>query len=202
MLGDFGEARRLAAEAKRRATELGQTLVAAASAMHEAAIELLAGSPEGAAEVALSGARTLEEAGENGWRSTVVCFAGDALYRLGRDDEAWRQTEIAEGIAAADDVLTHLMLRDVRAKILARRGDLDEAERLSREALALANTTDSLSFIADMHVTLAEVLAAAGRLDEAAAEVDRAGEIYARKGHLVGVGQARAARAALDAKLT
>jgi hypothetical protein len=41
--------------------------------------------------------------------------------------------------------------------------------------------------VADAHADLAEVLLAAGKADDAAAEFHGALELYKRKGHLVGV---------------
>jgi class 3 adenylate cyclase/tetratricopeptide (TPR) repeat protein len=195
--GDFDRARRLAEEGVALALELGQTLVAAASAMHTAAIELAAGNPERAAEIARDGEAALAAAGENGWRSTVACFAAEALYQLGRDEEAERYADIAEAAGAADDVLTQMLVRQVRAKLLLRRGELAEAERLAREAVRLADTTDAVPFVADARLDLAVVLEAAGRAGEARDAVAAAADLYERKGHAVGLTRARERLAAL-----
>jgi class 3 adenylate cyclase/tetratricopeptide (TPR) repeat protein len=191
MRGEFERARALCALARERADELGQRLFAAGSAMEENAIELAAGDPARAAEVALAGCAKLEEFGERGWLSTLAGQAAEALYRLGRDDEAWHWTHVAERAGAVDDVITQMLIRQVRGKLLARRGEHDEAERLAREAVALSDPTDMLEAKADALVDLAEVLAAADRRPEAAETLARAEALYAEKGHLVGVARAQ-----------
>jgi tetratricopeptide (TPR) repeat protein len=134
-----------------------------------------------------AGIEQLEELGERGWLSTVAGCAAEAAYRLGRDDEAWRLTEKAEAAGAADDVLTHLLISQVRAKLLARRGELGAAERMAREAVALVDPTDSLEEKASSRYDLGVVLIAAGRHDEALAALDEARALYDEKGHTVGI---------------
>jgi class 3 adenylate cyclase/tetratricopeptide (TPR) repeat protein len=187
MRGDFHEARALSARAIEEARQRGQRLVLASSALHISEIELLADEPERAADAALDGVAALEELGEHGWMSTVAGLAAEALYRLGRDDEAWAQTEKAEAAGAHDDVITQMLIRQVRAKVLARRGEHAEAERLAREALAFGEPTDMLDAQGVAHLDLAIVLTAAGRPDEAVEELMRARTLFARKGNIVSV---------------
>lgn len=197
MRGNFEPARRSVAEAIARARELGQQLPAAGHSMQEAEIELMAGDAERAAEVALRGVADLERLGEQGWLSTVAGHGAEALYRLGRDDEAWQLTEKAEKAGAADDVLTQMQIRQMRGKLLARRGELDEAERLAREAVALGEPTDALEAKANSLCDLAVVLAAAGKRDEALGALAQARAFYEQKGHTVGVGRVEELRAAV-----
>jgi hypothetical protein len=84
---------------------------------------------------------------------------------------------------------------------LARRGDLAEAERLAREAVAWGEPTDALEIKADSHNDLATVLIAAGKRDEAFAALDEARALYEQKGHSVGVGRVERLRAELVASL-
>jgi hypothetical protein len=51
-------------------------------------LDLLAGGPAGAEANGARGCPILEEAGERGWLSTSACFYAQALYALGRLDEA------------------------------------------------------------------------------------------------------------------
>jgi ATP/maltotriose-dependent transcriptional regulator MalT len=74
--------------------------------------------------------------------------------------------------------------RRVRAKLSARRGDAEEAERLAREATAFAARTDRLAEHAAAVADLAEVLRFAGRLEESAAAVQEAVSLYERKGNV------------------
>jgi tetratricopeptide (TPR) repeat protein len=201
MRGNFETARRCVAEAIARARELGQQLSAAGHSMQETEIELMAGDAERAAEAALRGVADLERLGEQGWLSTVAGHGAEAFYRLGRDDEAWQLTEKAEDAGAADDVMTQMQIRQVRAKILARRGEPGEAERLAREAVELGLPTDALEVRASSRHDLAIVLATAGRRDEALDALAEAQTLYEEKGHTVGVARVEELRAELVATL-
>jgi class 3 adenylate cyclase len=202
MRGDFDLARASVVEGRARARELGQRLLEAGMSMQAAEVELQADDAERALAYALAGIEQLQEVGERGWLSTVAGHAAEAAYRLGRDDEAWRLTETAEEAGAADDVMTQLLIREVRAKLLARRGDIAAAEALAREAVALVEPTDSLEHKATSRCDLAVVLIAAGRRDEAVAALGEARALYEEKGHTVGVARIDALRAELDATLT
>ena len=81
--------------------------------------------------------------------------------------------------------------------MLARRGELEEGERLAREAVALAAETDMLNMHADALVDLAEVLALAG--GRTPAELEQALALYERKGNLVMAERTRSRLAELAA---
>jgi len=170
--------------------------------MQEAEIELHAGDAARAAEVGLEGVAALDALGERGWLSTVAGHAAEALYRLGRDEEAWGLTDKAEEAGAADDVITQMLIRQVRAKLLARRGEHEVAERLAREAVAWGEPTDALEYKANAFRDLAVVLVAAGKRDEAREALDEARSFYEQKGHTVGVAHVEELRAELDVTLT
>jgi tetratricopeptide (TPR) repeat protein len=105
----------------------------------------------------------------------------EALYRQGRHDEADQYAEVVREIAAADDFDPQMRWRAVHAKVLAQRGDFDQAETLSREAVAITADTDWLRHHADVLVDRAEVLQLAGRADDAAQALREAIELYERK---------------------
>ena len=181
--------------------ERGQLLLAASTTMEAAESELAAGDPQLAAEVALQGVAELESHGEQGWLSTVAGHAAEALYLLGRDEEAWELTERAERAGARDDVITQMLIRQVRAKILARRGELEDAERLAREAVALSEPTDALEAKARAYCDLATVLGAAGKGDAARVALARAKALFEEKGHTAGVARVEQLRSELVATL-
>jgi hypothetical protein len=201
MQGDFEAARASVAEGRARARELGQLLLVGGMTMQGAEVELMAGDAERALEIALEGVAQLDELGERGWLSTVAGYGAEAAYRLGRDDEAWRLTEKAEEAGAAEDVMTQLLIRQVRAKLLARRGDLDAAELAAREAVALSEPTDALDQKATSRYDLAVVLIAAGKDDEALAALEEARRLYSEKGHTVGAARVDRLRSELGATL-
>jgi len=201
MHGNFAGARDLCREARERARERGQLLLAAEVAMQETELELLAGEPERASKAALAGVAELGELGEQGWLSTVAGHGAEALYRLGRDEDAWRLTETAAEAGAADDVITQMLILQVRAKILSRRGEHGEAVRLVREAIAWGEPTDALEHKAASYCDLAIVLGAAGSPDEAREALDRARAFYEEKGHTVGMARVEEMRSELAASL-
>jgi ATP/maltotriose-dependent transcriptional regulator MalT len=201
MRGNLSAARELSRTASERARERGQLLLAAGASMEEAEVELTAGDAERAAEVALEGVAELERLGEQGWLSTVAGHGAEALYRLGRDEEAWELTEKAEANGAADDVITQMLIRQVRAKLLARRGELVDAERLAREAVELGAPTDGLEVRANSLHDLAVVLAAAGKREIALDALAEAKALYEQKGHTVGVARVEEIRTELAAAL-
>ena len=70
----------------------------------------------------------LADAGKRGMLSTVAAILAECLYRQGRYDEADDMLAEAAEMGAADDVVTQVYVRTGRAKLSARRGNLDEAE--------------------------------------------------------------------------
>ena len=98
-------------------------------------------------------------------------------------------------------MITQMLIRQVRAKILARRGEHAEAERLAREALGLGEPTDSLEVKANSYRDLVIVLAAAGKQDEALDALGQAEALYERKEHRIGVARIRELRSELVATL-
>jgi class 3 adenylate cyclase/tetratricopeptide (TPR) repeat protein len=179
--GDFAQARAQVAAAVDAARDKGRHTIAGSLAMLVAEIELLAGVPERAADAALAGVAELEELGERGWMSTVACWAAEALYQLDRDEEALALTDKAEESAARDDISTRTLILEVRAKLLSGRGKHADAQRLAREAVQIADTTDSLSMQGDALASLARVLEAAGCQDEAISAWSEALDRYERK---------------------
>ena len=148
-------------------------------------LELLAGDAAAAAALGEEGCALLETVGELGLLSTSACFLGQALYALHRLDEAEACADRAAALGGRDDAATQMLWRQVKAKTLARRGAHVEAERLAREAVAIANGTDKTDWCATAYADLAEVLALAGEGEEAAAALERALALYERKGNLV-----------------
>ncbi|MBD0328730.1 MAG: AAA family ATPase [Thermoleophilia bacterium] len=186
-LGDFDEARRLMEQGRVRLAELGfeaGTLVTLVSA---ADIELDAGEPE-AAERLL---RELGEAGDLGRRGIVelhyATALAEALIAQGRFAEAERFVDLAARVRP--DVYSWRLLR---ARVLAARGELEEAEALVHEAIEHLDRSDRLDARGDARVHLAEILRLAGRYEEALTVLDEALALYERRGNLVGADRAAA----------
>lgn len=168
MGGDFVQARILLDEAQATQIELGMVIAAAAgTSMMRGSLELLADDPQ-AAEASLRwGHAILTELGETSFLSTVSSILAEALFRQGRYDEAEAETRASETMSSPDDVYSHAAWRGVRAKVMAERGEYAAAEALAREAISLADATDSLEIRAASRRDLAHVLTLGVRLEEA-----------------------------------
>jgi tetratricopeptide (TPR) repeat protein len=199
MQGRFEAARDLIAQAKALAEEVGLELTLFGGVADQAGyVELLAGDAAAAERELRPACEALERMGAWGNLASVAPWLADALIVQGRDEEALRLIELAERSSTVGDADAEIKWRRVRAKLLARRGGVEEAERLARQATALAAGTDFLDGRAQAVADLAEVLRLAGRREEAAAEVEKALALYERKGNLVMAERARARLAKLQ----
>jgi class 3 adenylate cyclase/tetratricopeptide (TPR) repeat protein len=172
--------------------EYGADFYVAGSGQEHGFSELETGDPA-VAEAMLREAYELYEGMSGGpVGATAATMLARALVEQGRLDEAERYARIGAENAAADDVVTQFAWRSVRARVLARRGDLAAGEALAREAVALAEPTDYLEERAGAHLSLAEVLALAGRGNEGVPAVEEAIRLFERKESVVGVERARA----------
>ena len=129
--------------------------------------------------------------GSLSYLATRAAELGDAVYGLGHYDEAERLSHRAEELGATDDVLTQVLWRSLRARVLARQGRLVEAEELIGEATQLAEDTDALNLRAKVLLDRAEVLQLAGRSSEAGAGVEVSIELFEQKGNVVAAKRAR-----------
>jgi tetratricopeptide (TPR) repeat protein len=134
----------------------------------------------------------LAEAGEKGVFSTVAANLAEALYRQGRYDEAEDLLSASAAAGADDDVTTQVLGRAIQAKLLARHAQLNEAEVVAREAVALAAETEYVDLRGDSLLALGEVLRLAGRLDEAAEAMQEALDLWEAKGNMRFAATARA----------
>jgi tetratricopeptide (TPR) repeat protein len=186
MLGRFGEARTILAETRAALAERGGgVLLAGVTGFASTWVELWAGDPAAAYEFGFAGFRLFEELGELSSLSTVAGYLGQALYALDRLDEADAWASRTAELGASDDASSENLWRQVRAKVLVRRGEPAEAERLALEAVAICKRTDGLNWQGDAYSDLAEVLQLTGKADEAAAALERALDCYERKENLV-----------------
>ena len=191
MSGEFQLARELLAEGTRAVEELGLTVWAAVIAEEAFLVEMLAGDAGAAASTLRESYATLERMGERGFLSTIAGFLAQALYAQGEYDEAERFSRASEAAAATHDVGSQVLWRSARAKVAARRGNLEEAEALAREAVGIGEATDLLNTQGDALSDLAEVLALAGRREEALTALEEAAGRYERKGNLTSFDRAR-----------
>jgi hypothetical protein len=100
----------------------------------------------------------------------------------------------SEELGASDDYVNEALWRTLRAKVLASRGDFDQAEALARAAVEIAARTDFLDLRGQMWLDLAGVLRVAD-LPGSREAATEALALYARKGNLVGAARTKAAAA-------
>ena len=193
MCGDFALARELVNEGLETILGLGFSLRAAMSAQEAFYVEMLAGDLGAAERIGREAYATLERLGERGYFSTMAALLAHALTGRGELDEAERFSRTSEEAAATDDAFSQVLWRTARAKIRARRGELAQAEALGRDAVAIAEGTDLLNTRGDTLADLAEILALAGRPAEAVAVLQRAAEIFERKGNRASLERVRLA---------
>jgi tetratricopeptide (TPR) repeat protein len=192
MRGRFDEARELASRSSAIYEEFGRRFALAAWSSWPGAVELLAGEPEAAERIFRSGFETLSSLGEKLNLSTIAASLAESLYLQGRDEEAEHLTVVSEEATSPDDVWAQVTWRSARARVLARRGEPRQAESLARKAVALISETDALNMRAHALSSLAEILAASGRKEEAARSTAEALRLYEAKGNVVSAGKARA----------
>src|SRR4029079_6726755 len=148
MRGDFAAARRLIVDRDAVMADLGVTMHTAVS-HDEALVVLLSGDAAGAEAVLRAGYDRLSEMGEKALLASTAAMLAHSILEQERPDEAWELTQVAAEMAADDDMSAQIGWRSVRARILARRGEIPEAKRLSAEAVEMAGRTDWLSEHAD-----------------------------------------------------
>jgi class 3 adenylate cyclase/tetratricopeptide (TPR) repeat protein len=199
MLGRFDEARAILADSRMVLAERGSGIpLGTTVAMDSVEVELWAGEPAAAAEYGAEGCRLLDALGEHSILSTAAGMLAQALYALDRLEEADGWAGRAAELGASDDAITQMLWRQVKAKVLARRGELAEGERLAREAVAVCEKTDFLDAQGDVYADLAEVLLLGGRPKEAGRALGQALERYQRKGNIVSTRHTRARLAELE----
>jgi DNA-binding SARP family transcriptional activator len=143
------------------------------------------------------GYEALVRIGEKSGLSSVAILLAQAVYALGRYDEAEDLARETRGASRPIDVQSETIWRTVKAKVLARRGESQAAEGLAREAIAFVEQSDFLPVHADALMDLAEILRLAGHPGEAKPAAEEAIRLYEQKGNVVAAAKARAQLEAL-----
>jgi tetratricopeptide (TPR) repeat protein len=190
MRGRVEVARALYSDGERGLADLGLSLLLAGARTYTGTAELIMRAPDAAEREFRSGYAALDEIGERAVLSTMAALLARALVAQGRWDEAERFTIISEQTAAEDDVASQLLWRGARARVLASRGEFEDAQQLAREAVSLGRTSDFANTQADVLMDLAHVLHLAGK-EVAAAAIAEAISMYDSKGNVASAREAR-----------
>ena len=116
-------------------------------------------------------------------RDYMLATYARLLLDLGDDEEARAAVEPLESSVIVEQRATH---RSLRARLLARKGDIDEALASIDEAAALAAPTGLAIIKAEVALDRAHILLAAGRGQDARASAEDALDRYRMKEHEVG----------------
>ena len=192
MNGEFDQARLLYRRGRGLLRELGHGLNAASTGVDILLVELLAGDLDAAVREVMPDYEFLVRAGETYYMSTIAALLSRVLRDQGSDVEAMVYSRIAEGATAADDAESQALWRSIRAPIIARAGNLAEAESLARSAVELSKKSDAPQMQADTLSELAAVLVLAERPKEARQVIETAIAIYQAKGDVVSAARATA----------
>ena len=202
MAGRFEEARALYRRGREIFTQLGGRLLIASTSLDSGRVELLAGDPMAAIAELAPDHDALEQMGERYLRSTIAGLLARAEEEAGLFDAADGHCRTCEELSAPDDVEAQALWRGVRARLLARDGEIAAATERAREAVELTRTTDGLVMQGGALLDLAFVLAFAGDGESAVAAAAEAADLFDRKGNVVGLKAARAIVAAPTASMS
>jgi DNA-binding SARP family transcriptional activator len=194
--GRYDQARALLDDAVAIKVELGQALsIATGADPIRGSVEVLAGDLSAAERALRSSCETCERLHAWAHVATLGAELAHILVAQGRLEEAKRWARKAEEHAEPSDLSAQFSWRSAQARILAHDGEHERAQELAREAERIVLETDAINQQGNVLVTLAEVLAAAGRDEEARDALERGVAAYELKGNVVA---ARAARKTLE----
>ena len=185
MNGELEAARGLYRRGRATLRDLGQGVFAASTGLDVARVELHGGDLAIAEREVRTDYEFLVRMGETYFLSTMAALLARLARDQGHDDEALALTQTAEQATAVDDIESQALWRMVRAPILARRGEIAQAEELARSAVDLVRGTEAPMLQADALAELAAVLRAADRPDEAQRTIAEAIALYEAKGNRV-----------------
>jgi tetratricopeptide (TPR) repeat protein len=191
ILGNFDVARERALAATTLADSFGLEFAAAGSYMETGRVEMVAGDLEAAEGPLRTAFDRLDAIGDRGYIVTVAPILADVLIGLGRPDEAEPLLEYTAEWAMAEDLDPQIAWRRVKARLLARRGELEEALRLAAESVEIAAGTDYIDDHARALEVLGEALRLAGWMSESTDALERALALYEQKGNTVSVERMR-----------
>jgi len=189
--GRAAPARRMIESARRTVTELGLRHALLEVEQFAGIVELVVDDSVAAEphlRQAYNGFRRMGLDADTAETAALLGRACLALERVDDADELCTESERLAGHALKPAIAWRML----RAELLSRRGDHDEARRVAEAAVALAERTDALVDHGDACLALATVLGVAGDLRASRAAAERAVDLYDRKGAAALAEKARA----------
>jgi tetratricopeptide (TPR) repeat protein len=192
--GDFAQGRKMQEQQRHVVEKLGLERMLPYLDWNAGLLEFLADDLEQAEQLMRRAYDGLVAQSDKGHRSTLVIDLAEVLIEQRRYDEAATLIRESENLGASDDAVTQMIVRSLRARLLARQGDFEHAEPLAREAVELARASGAPDFFGHRLMDLGEVLVSRpDGLEEAKLTFERALEEYEKRGSPVFVEGARAA---------
>jgi class 3 adenylate cyclase len=179
--GRDAAARRMIDSARRTVTELGLRHALLEVEQFAGIVELVLDDPAEAEPPLRQAYNGFRRMGLDADTAETAALLGRACLALNRDGEADELCTESERLAG-HALKPSIAWRTLRAQLLSRGGDHDEARHVAEAAVALAERTDALVDHGDACLALATVLGAGGDAAGARAAAERAAELYERKG--------------------
>jgi class 3 adenylate cyclase/tetratricopeptide (TPR) repeat protein len=192
--GDFDQGRGMQEQQRHLIEDLGLERMLPILDWNAGLIEFLADDLAQAERLLRRAYAGFVEGGDRSHLSTLVLNLAEVLIEQGRYDEAATLVQESENLGASDDAVTQMIVRSLRARLLAQQGDFEHAEPLAREAVELARTSGAPDFFGHRLMDLGHVLLSrSDRLEEAKQTFERALNEYEKRGSPVFVQGARTA---------
>ncbi|HYZ68086.1 MAG TPA: BTAD domain-containing putative transcriptional regulator [Mycobacterium sp.] len=179
--GRAAAGRQLIDSARRTITELGMRHALLEVEHFAGIVELVADDPAAAEQHLRRAYNGFRRMGLDADTAETAALLARACLAVDRDAEAAELCTESERLAG-HALKASIAWRTVRAQLLARGGDHDEARRVAEEAVAVAERTDLLVDHGDACLALATVLGIAGDAAGARAAAERAVGLYEQKG--------------------
>ncbi|MGD1257908.1 BTAD domain-containing putative transcriptional regulator [Mycobacterium seoulense] len=179
--GRAAAARRMIESARRTVTELGLRHALLEVEQFAGIVELVVDEPAAAEQYLRKAYNGFRRMGLDADTAETAALLGRTCLALDRDAEADELCTESERLAG-HALKASIAWRTLRARLLSRRGDHDQARRVAEEAVALAERTDALVDHGDACLGLATALGAAGDVAGARSAAERAVDLYERKG--------------------
>ena len=182
MNGEIDAARRTYGAARAALDDLGRNVLASSVSLNSWRVEMLARDPAAAERELRRDHAALEAMDERYLLSTVAGALAMTLIVQGRLDEAERFAAQSEELATDDDVESQALWRGARARIAARRGEVDAARRHALAAVAAISASSSPWIRSGTMLDAADTMGWAGQPEQARAWLAEARDASAAKG--------------------
>ncbi|HTZ13793.1 MAG TPA: BTAD domain-containing putative transcriptional regulator [Mycobacterium sp.] len=174
-------ARRMIDSARRTVTELGLRHALLEVEQFAGIVELVVDDPATAEPHLRQAYNGFRRMGLDADTAETAALLGRACLSLGEEAEADELCTESERLAG-HALKPAIAWRMLRARLLSRRADHDEARRMAEAAVALAERTDALVDHGDACLALATVLGVAGDIGASRSAAEQAVDLYERKG--------------------